>query len=383
MKKVYFDNGSTSFPKAPGVAECIAEILTHGSYNINRGGYNSAYSLSDSVYLTRENLCKMMNGPKARNVVFTNNITSSLNMILKGFLKPGDHVVTSSMEHNAVMRPLVQLEQMGVKYSVAYGDEEGFVSAEAVRNAITDETKAVVMLHASNVCGTVNDLEKIGAVCKEKGVFFICDCAQSAGVIPIDMVKMNISCLCFTGHKSLLGPQGTGGFIITPEFEQHVSPLIAGGTGSVSDSLEMPHSMPDKFESGTMNLPGIVGLGTSIQFLNEVGIENIHKKEMEITKYFIECAKSLPDVRIVGKKEDTVMRTAVVSLDFEKHDNAEVSYKLDDEYGIMTRCGMHCAPMAHKTLKTFPQGTVRFSFGYFSDINDVDYCMDAIKKIIK
>lgn len=383
MKKVYFDSGSTSFPKAPGVAETMADILTHGSYNINRGGYESAYSLSDSVYLTREALCRMMNGPKPRNVVFTSNITSSLNMILKGFFKPGDHAVVSSMEHNAVMRPMVQLEKYGVKYSVAMGDEEGFVSAEAVESAITKDTKAVVMLHASNVCGTVNDLTAIGKVCKEKGVFFIVDCAQSAGVIPIDMEKMNISCLCFTGHKSLLGPQGTGGFIITPEFEKHVSPLIAGGTGSVSDSLEMPQSMPDKFESGTMNLPGIVALGSALSFIEKTGIENIHAKEMELTKRFIALAKELPFVRIVGKKEDASMRTAVVSLDFTKADNAEVSYKLDEEYGIMTRCGMHCAPMAHKTLKTFPQGTVRFSFGYFSDINDVDYCIDAIKKILK
>lgn len=380
MKKVYFDNGSTSFPKAPGVAQAVAQILTEGSYNINRGGYEASYSLSDSILNTRERLCALFGFNKSRNVVFTNNITTSLNMIIKGLLKKGDHVVVSSMEHNAVMRPIVQMEEMGVSYSVAYGDKEGVVSEKAVEREIRDNTKAVIMLHGSNVCGTVNDIEAIGRVCKEKNVFFICDCAQTAGVIPIDMVKMNISGLCFTGHKSLLGPQGTGGFLITPELEKHISPLIAGGTGSISDSLIMPTSMPDKFEAGTMNLPGIVGLGTALSYIESVGIESIHSREMSLTKRFLEGAQELKNVRIIGKK-NTCMRTAVVSLDFENKDNAEVSYRLDEEYGIMTRCGMHCAPQAHKTLGTFPQGTVRFSFGYSSKEEDVDYCIKAIKKL--
>ena len=379
MKKIYFDNGSTSFPKALGVAERVADILTHGSYNINRGGYEASYSLSDEIRATREKLCRLFGFDKARNVVFTNNITASLNMILKGFLKPGDHVVTSSMEHNAVMRPLVQLEKLGVNYTAAKGESDGTVTAEAVEKAIKSGTKAVVMLHASNVCGTVNDIKAIGEVCRKHDVFFICDCAQSAGVIPIDMAEMNIACLCFTGHKSLLGPQGTGGFLIRPDFEKYVTPLIAGGTGSVSDSLEMPHTMPDKFESGTMNLPGIVGLGKALDFVS-ANREDIYRHEMEITKYFLEGIKDIKGVKIAGKK-DTQMRTAVVSLDFENTDNAMVSFRLDEEYGIMTRCGMHCAPEAHKTLGTFPQGTVRFSFGYTSRKEDVDICVDAIKKL--
>ena len=383
MKKIYFDNGSTSFPKAPGVGTAMAQLLSEGSYNINRGGYEASYALSDTVLYTRERLCNLFGFARPRNVIFTGSVTMSLNMIIKGLLKQGDHIVVSSMEHNAVMRPVVQLAKGGIiTYSVAQSDEEGFVSAEAVEKAIKPDTRAVVMLHASNVCGTVNDIAAIGAVCKKHGVFFICDAAQTAGVIPIDMAAMHISALCFTGHKSLLGPQGIGGFIVTPELEKEISPLLAGGTGSVSDSLDMPHTMPDKFEVGTLNLPGIVGLSTALSYLESRGIAAIHSDEMAVTQYFLDSAKRLKSAKIVGKK-DTVMRTAVVSLDFENHDNAEVSYRLDAEYNIMTRCGMHCAPMAHKSLGTFPQGTVRFSFGYESKKEDVDYCMDALAHICK
>lgn len=383
MKKIYFDNGSTAFPKAPGVAAAITEFLEGGSYNINRGGYEASYALSDTVLYTRERLCNLFGFHRPRNVIFTGSVTVSLNMVLKGLLRQGDHVVVSSMEHNAVMRPIVQLEKAGlITYSAAQSDGEGLVSPQAVAGAITPKTRAVVMLHASNVCGTVNDIAAIGAVCKEYGVFFICDAAQSAGVIPIHMGEMGISGLCFTGHKSLLGPQGIGGFILTPELEKQISPLLAGGTGSVSDSLDMPHTMPDKFEVGTLNLPGIIGLGAALSYLESKGIDTIRAHELDLTQCFLDGAKRLPFAKIVGKK-DTAMRTAVVSLDFEGRDNAEVSYTLDAEYNIMTRCGMHCAPMAHKSLGTFPQGTVRFSFGYDSKQEDVAYCLEALEKICK
>ena len=377
-KKIYFDNGSTSYPKAPGVAEAMAKLIEQGAFNINRGNYEGAYEVAAMVLETRELLAELFHAESSRQVVFTPGITYSLNYVIKGLLKAGDHVLVSGLEHNAVMRPLCQMEKQGVTYEVVKTDREGMLLASDVEKMIRKETKAIIMLHASNVCGTVLPIEEIGALCKKYGIFFVLDTAQSAGTIPIDMKKANIDFLAFTGHKGLLGPQGIGGFIISERLDKELEPLIAGGTGSISDSLEMPAMLPDKYESGTLNIPGIIGLHASLSYIKEVGLETIHAKKMELTKYFLEALKQFPEIRVVGK-QDLEDRVAVVSLDFLNADNALVAFALEDEYGIMTRVGLHCAPIAHKSLGTYPQGTVRIAFSASNTKEEIDVLINALK----
>ncbi len=381
MEKIYFDNGSTSFPKAPGVGDAIRDIIEHGAYNINRGGYEGAYEVADMVLTTREQLCRLFHFSESRNVVFTPSITYSLNYVIKGLLKPGDHVIVSSMEHNGMMRPLVQMAHQGVTFDAAQADRDGVLDPQKVEELIRPNTRAVMMLHASNLCGTMLPIQQVGEICARHGLIFVADTAQTAGVFPIDMEKMHIDALCFTGHKGLRGPQGVGGMLLRDELCSQMTPLISGGTGSRSDSEEVPDFMPDRFESGTMNLPGIAGLHRALTYLEEYGIENIARQELAICQRFIDGALTLPDTRVVGKL-DTQDRAAIVSLDFQKMDNAEVSFLLDNQYGVMTRCGLHCAPRAHKSLGTFPQGTVRFSFSHHNTPEEVDTCIEGLRKIL-
>ena len=381
MEKIYFDNGSTSFPKAPGVGDAIRDIIEHGAYNINRGGYEGAYEVANMVLTTREQLCRLFHFSESRNVVFTPSITYSLNYVIKGLLKPGDHVIVSSMEHNGMMRPLVQMAHQGVTFDAAQADRDGVLDPQKVEDLIRPNTRAVMMLHASNLCGTMLPIQQVGEICARHGLIFVADTAQTAGVFPIDMEKMHIDALCFTGHKGLRGPQGVGGMLLRDELCSQMTPLISGGTGSRSDSEEVPDFMPDRFESGTMNLPGIAGLHRALTYLEEYGIENIARQELAICQRFIDGALTLPDTRVVGKL-DTQDRAAIVSLDFQKMDNAEVSFLLDNQYGVMTRCGLHCAPRAHKSLGTFPQGTVRFSFSHHNTPEEVDTCIEGLRKIL-
>ncbi len=381
MEKIYFDNGSTSFPKAPGVGDAIRDIIEHGAYNINRGGYEGAYEVADMVLTTREQLCRLFHFSESRNVVFTPSITYSLNYVIKGLLKPGDHVIVSSMEHNGMMRPLVQMAHEGVTFDAAQADRDGVLDPQKVEDLIRPNTRAVMMLHASNLCGTMLPIQQVGEICARHGLIFVVDTAQTAGVFPIDMEKMHIDALCFTGHKGLRGPQGVGGMLLRDELCSQMTPLISGGTGSRSDSEEVPDFMPDRFESGTMNLPGIAGLHRALTYLEEYGIENIARQELAICQRFIDGALTLPDTRVVGKL-NTQDRAAIVSLDFQKMDNAEVSFLLDNQYGVMTRCGLHCAPRAHKSLGTFPQGTVRFSFSHHNTPEEVDTCIEGLRKIL-
>ncbi|BDF32670.1 aminotransferase V [Lachnospiraceae bacterium] len=379
--KIYFDNGSTSFPKAPGVSQAVAGLLEDGAFNINRGSYEEAYEVADKVLDTREMLAALFHAEHSRQVVFTPGITYSLNYFIKGFLKSGDHVLVSGMEHNAVMRPLRQMEEKGVAYTVVHTDEEGNVQPEDVEREVKHNTRAVIMLHASNVCGTIVPIRDIGEVCKRHRLYLAVDTAQSAGTIEVDMQQMNIDFLAFTGHKGLLGPQGIGGFLISEELDQNMIPFIAGGTGSQSDLLEMPKCLPDKYESGTMNLPGIIGLHAALAYIEKEGIQKIHKKKMELTACFLEQVKQLPGVKIAGK-QGIENRVAVVSLDFPGQDNAVVAFRLEQEYGIMTRVGLHCAPMAHKSLHTYPQGTVRFAFSADNKIEEIESCITAFRELI-
>ena len=379
-KRIYFDNGSTSWPKAPNVAEAIAGLLANGAFNINRGNYEGAYEVEGIVLDTRDQLAGMFGANDSRSVIFTPGNTYSLNYFIKGFLKQGDHVLVSGLEHNAVMRPLRQMEACGVAYDAVPTEEDGTVHPESVERAVKRNTKAVVMLHASNVCGTVLPIREIGEICRRRHLFFAVDTAQSAGTIPVDMKECGIDFLAFTGHKGLLGPQGIGGFLISEELDACMEPYIAGGTGSMSDSLDMPGSLPDKYESGTLNLPGIIGLHAALSYIGEKGIAKIHSRKMELTRCFLEQVSELKDVRIVGKKgiED---RVAVVSLDFGKADNALVAFELEQRYKVMTRVGLHCAPAAHRTLHTYPQGTVRFTFGAKNTKEEIDLCVKGIREI--
>ena len=380
MERIYLDNASTSFPKAEGVAEAVYHYIKDCGCNINRGGYDEAYQAEEIVLRTRQQLTELFHGPDCRNVVFTRNITESLNVLLKGFLKAGDHVLVSAMEHNAVMRPLSQLTEQGVSFDRIPCMADGTLDVSAMDRLLRENTRAVVMLHASNVCGTLIPVETVGAFCHAHGLRFILDTAQTAGVFPIDMEAMHIDALAFTGHKGLLGPQGIGGFILQPDMVPLVQPLIAGGTGSISHEEQMPSFMPDRFEAGTMNLPGIMGLHAALCWLERETIAAVRSHELELTERFLSGALDIPCLRVVGR-QDIAGRAGVVSVVPENADPALAADALGREYGIMVRVGLHCAPNAHKTLGTFPTGTIRFSFGRWNTPQQVDTALSALREL--
>lgn len=384
MNAIYLDNASTTFPKPKAVPEAMYRYMTSSGSNINRGCYDRAYAVEELVYETRQRLCSLFGGEDCRNVAFTKNVTESLNVILKGLLKPGDHVLVSSMEHNAVMRPLVQLEKQGISFSRIPCRRDGSLILEEMAPLVKKETRAVVMTHASNVCGTMMPYEQVGAFCRERGLLFIADTAQTAGVWPLDMERMKIDALAFTGHKGLLGPQGIGGFLLSEKLLPQMESLIAGGTGSISHTEVMPDFMPDRFEAGTMNLPGIVGLHAGLGWIRETGMEQIRSHELALTRQFLEGLKSMDPyekrLRVVGKK-DTEGRTGVVSVQTVRRELAQTAYELDVQYGIMTRVGLHCAPSAHQTLGTFPTGTIRFSFGWWNTGEEAAQALQALDEL--
>ena len=385
MNRIYLDQASTSFPKAPGVAQAMMDYLTMNGVNVNRGCYSSAYSAEEVIYETRQLLAELFHFSKCKNVIFTPNVTTSLNFILKGFLKPGDHILVSAMEHNAVMRPVVQLASLGISFDRIPCRTDGSMILEKVEELIRPETKAIVTLHASNVCGTRMPLDALGEICQRHQLYFVVDSAQTAGIVPINMDKMHIDALAFTGHKGLRGPQGTGGFLVSQELAEQTEPLISGGTGSVSHTEEIPDFMPDRFESGTPNLPGIYGLHEALLYLKTHSLQAINEKELSLTGYFLEQLQALDDtgrhIRIIGKK-DLTDRNAVVSIQTPEIDMSQVAWQLDNEYGVMTRVGLHCAPNAHKTLGTYPAGTIRFSFGPENTKNELDFAIQGLKKIL-
>ena len=385
MNRIYLDQASTSFPKAPGVAQAMVDYQTMNGVNVNRGCYSSAYSAEEVIYETRQLLAELFHFSKCKNVIFTPNVTTSLNFILKGFLKPGDHILVSAMEHNAVMRPVVQLASLGISFDRIPCRTDGSMILEKVEELIRPETKAIVTLHASNVCGTRMPLDALGEICQRHQLYFVVDSAQTAGIVPINMDKMHIDALAFTGHKGLRGPQGTGGFLVSQELAEQMEPLISGGTGSVSHTEEIPDFMPDRFESGTPNLPGIYGLHEALLFLKTHSLQAINEKELSLTGYFLEQLQALDDtgrhIRIIGKK-DLTDRNAVVSIQTPEIDMSQVAWQLDNEYGVMTRVGLHCAPNAHKTLGTYPAGTIRFSFGPENTKNELDFAIQGFKKIL-
>lgn len=381
MNKIYLDNGSTSFPKAPGVGKAMANFIENVGVNIGRGGYEEAYSAAEVVLDTREKLCKLFHFDQPENVVFTSGITASMNILLKGLLQPGDRVLTTSMEHNAVMRPLRQLEQKGVEVVLIPCKRDGTLDFEAFIDLATPGTRALVMTHASNMCGTVMPVKDVAEYCQTLGIWTIVDCAQSAGILPIDMEDWGVDAIAFAGHKGLLGPQGIGGFLITDDLAAEVDPLLSGGTGSISHLETVPDFMPDRFEPGTQNLPGIFGLHAALSYLEKVGIEKIYQHEMALAERLLKGLSQLEGICVVGRPQLTG-RTAVVSVDFLQMDNADAAFLLEDKYGIMTRCGLHCAPQAHKSVGTYPQGTVRFAPGRETTEAEIDTALAAIQEIL-
>lgn len=382
MKKIYLDNGATSFPKAPGVGDAVKRFINDVGGRVNRNGYRASLSAEEIVFETREKLAGLFNFKQPENIIFTMNITYGLNFLLKGLLKPGDHCIVSSMEHNAVMRPLMQLKEKGVEFSRVDCDLMGRLNPDDIKKHINRKTKLVIINHASNVCGTILPLEDVGRICHEEGLIFIIDTAQTAGIVDIDFQRTGAHAIAFTGHKGLLGPQGIGGFLIDDGIAKTMETLISGGTGSLSEYEEQPSYMPDKFEPGTLNLPGIYGLHRALEYIEEVGTGYIREKEEYLTGLLLEGMENIHGAHIVGLK-DIHGRTAVVSVDFKSLDNADVAYRLDRYYGIETRCGLHCSPSAHKTLGTFPHGTVRFSPGHFNTKEDIERTLFAVSDIIK
>lgn len=348
--------------------------------NISRGGYDGAYRTEELVLRTRQQLTRLFHGPDCRNVAFTKNITESLNLLLKGLLKPGDHVLVSAMEHNAMMRPLRQLEKQGVCFSRIPCREDGSLILEEVEGLLRPNTRAVAMLHASNVCGTLMPAAEVGALCRRHGIWFLLDTAQTAGTFPIDMEAMHIDALAFTGHKGLLGPQGIGGVLLRPELADALEPLISGGTGSFSHLEEVPALMPDRVEAGTLNLPGIVGLHAALDWLEKTGTDAVRAHELALTEQFLRGVKAIPGLRLAGRS-DTLGRAAVVSVVPENTDPSFLADALSREYGVMVRVGLHCAPHAHRVLGTYPTGTVRFSFGPRNTPQQVDAALAALEDL--
>lgn len=371
---IYLDNAATSFPKAPGVSDAMKYYLDSVGASINRGVYASAQEAGLRTLTLREQLCGFFHHPDPNHVILTSGNTAALNLAIKGFLAPGDHVLVSSLEHNAVMRPLTQL---GADFDRVPCDSEGFLDLNAAEALVRPATKLFILNHASNVSGTVQDAAAVGAFCKKHGIPFLLDAAQSAGHIPVDFEAFGLSAMTVPAHKGLLGPQGIGALLLTPEFARQLSPLLAGGTGSMSDSEDIPPYLPDRFEPGTPNLPGIYGWSASMDYVNQVGLDTLRRHETALTERFLSGLEKIEGIRVVGTKELS-RRVGVIAVDFLQLDNAEAADRLEREFGILTRCGMHCAPAAHKALGTFPQGVVRFSVGCRTQESDIDAAVQAI-----
>lgn len=377
MPEVYLDHAATSFPKAPGVGKAMADYIAHVGVNVNRGVYAPAQRAADVVFSVRRRLCRLFGLDDPARAVLTPGATWGMNLLLQGLLRPGDHCICSALEHNAVARPLHALAQRGVSVSILPCDAQGRVDIAALDGLLRPNTRALVLCHASNVCGTLQPARAIGQWCRVHGVLFLLDAAQTAGCVPIDFTDLSLSALCVPGHKGLLGPQGVGALLLTQELAAALRPMVFGGTGSASDALDMPPFYPDFLEPGTPNLPGVYGLDAALSFIERTGVPALGAQQQALTQLFLQGVADAP-VRLLGLPAGETERVGVVSLDFVRRDNAQAAFALSQTYGVFTRCGLHCAPMAHKALGTFPQGTVRFSFGYGNTPEQVQAAAQAV-----
>ena len=377
----YFDNAATSWPKPPGVAAAMVDFLEHVGANPGRSGHRSSIEAGRIMYQTRELVATLFHCDDPMRVAFKMNITHAINLVLRGLLKPGDHVLTSSMEHNSVMRPLRALEREGVELSCVACDAEGKLNPSDLESLIHPYTRLVVLNHASNVSGTILPVKAVAEITRKHGILLLVDAAQSGGVLPIDINEDQIDFLTFTGHKSLYGPTGTGGVVFGERVDiEIVQPLTRGGTGSRSEKEEQPAFLPDRFESGTQNVVGLAGLGASLQWLLERGVANIRKQEEELCELLLAGIEEIPDITIYGPK-NARMQTATIAINLEGYSPAELGLILDEEYSVLCRVGLHCAPTAHRTLGTFPTGSVRISLGVFHRKADIEYLLQALQKV--
>ncbi|WP_418791236.1 aminotransferase class V-fold PLP-dependent enzyme [Phosphitispora sp. TUW77] len=376
---IYLDNAATTWPKPDQIIESFADCIKNAGANPGRGGHKMSLAAGRLIYKARQTVAELFNIDNPSRVVFTGSATQALNLVLKGFLKPGSHVVTSSMEHNAAARPLHFLKKYGVEVSEVQCSPMGFLDPIDVEKAIKKNTTAIVLLHASNVTGTIMPVEQLGKIAVNYGVKLILDAAQTAGLLDIDVNKLNIDALAFAGHKSLYGPQGTGGLFIREGME--FVPLLQGGTGSKSESLEQPVDLPDKFESGTPNTPGIACLAEGVRLITEKGLEQIRRHENLLLHRFLDGLKLFKEIEIYGPC-DPMHQVPVVSLNIKDQDSSEIAFVLDSVFDIACRSGLHCSPQAHKTIGTLERGTVRFSFSMYNTIDDVDSTLNALDKII-
>lgn len=384
MNIIYLDNAATSFPKPPEMMAAMNKYQDEIGANPGRSGHGRSIDAGRVLYETREALAQLLNIEDPLRIILTKNSTEALNIALLGALSSGDHVITTSMEHNSVMRPLRYLESRGVELSVISGSACGEIDPDDIINAIRKNTKVVVMTHASNVTGTIMPIEAVGARVRERDdVMFCVDAAQTAGVLPIDAQKMNIDLLAFTGHKSLYGPQGTGGLYIHKGLEKKIMPLMMGGTGSRSEFEAQPDFMPDKYESGTPNALGFAGLRAGLSYVFEQTTKSIRHKEALLTAGFLDRLKALGDGVTVYGSKDAHLRTAVVSFNVRQVTPSDAALYFEEEHGILCRPGLHCAPSAHRTIGAFPQGTVRFSFGFFNTQHELDAAALAVEKLIE
>ena len=378
---IYFDNAATSWPKPPCVAEAMARFLAEVGANPGRAGHRLAVEAARLVYGAREAVAELFHAPDPLRVVFGANATDALNLALLGLLRPGDHVVTSSVEHNSVMRPLRALEAQGVAVTVVPCSAAGELDPEALEAALVPATRMIVLTHASNVCGTLLPVAAVGGLARRRGLLFLLDAAQTAGAVPIDVEAQAIDLLAFSGHKSLCGPMGTGGLVIGERVDvTALTPLKYGGTGSRSEREEQPEFLPDRCESGTPNAVGLAGLAAAVRWVQERGVERVRDHERGLTAELLAGLSAIPGALVYGPG-DAGRQTATVSFNVAGLAPSEVGLRLDEEHGVLCRVGLHCSPAAHRTLGTFPGGTVRFGLGVFNTSAEVARAVEGVRRL--
>lgn len=380
--QVYFDNAATSYPKPEEVYQAMEHFMREIGVSSGRGAYRKALEADRIIYEARKSLAELFNVKDTKRIVFAANATEALNLAMKGILSEGDHVITSSMEHNAVWRPLKRLErERGVEITQIPCSSDGSLEdLEMVQAAIKSNTRMVAIIHASNVAGTIMPVGEIGKICRENGVLMMVDTAQTAGVLPIDVEAMNIDLLAFTGHKGLMGPQGTGGLYIRESIT--LEPLKEGGTGSESALETQPEALPDRYEAGTQNALGLAGLRAGARFILSQGVENIRIRESELTAYLLDKLREMDGVKIYGT-QNPEKQVGVVSINVAHQRPEDIGFVLDSVYGVMVRTGLHCAPCAHRTMGTIDRGALRFSLGYFNTEAEIDHAAQALNQIIQ
>ena len=374
---IYLDNAATTMRKPDVVIQAVTEALSTMG-NAGRGSHNASLDASRIIYDTRERLAQFFHAENPMQVVFTMNSTESLNIAIKGILEAGDHAITTALEHNSVLRPLYEMEEKGVELTIIPSDRQGCIDYADFEKNIKKNTKAIVCTHGSNLTGNVVDIRKVGEIAKRHGILFVVDASQTAGVFPINVQEMHIDILCFTGHKGLLGPQGTGGMVVKEGLQ--VKPLLSGGSGVQTYSKTHPAQMPTALEAGTLNAHGLAGLRAAIGYLQETGLDAIRKKEQALMRRFYEGVKEMDGITVYGDFSGQE-RCAIVTLNIRDYDSSEVSDALAMQYGISTRPGAHCAPLMHEALGTVEQGAVRFSFAHFNTEEEVDTAIQAIREL--